>query len=82
MAINIKNAQVEQAIRKLAAQLGVDLTEAVERAVTHELARNVRVQEARLYRMKAIAERVAALPVRDARTNEEILGYDERGLPA
>lgn len=80
MAINIKNAAVEQAIRKLASQLRVDLTEAVERAVNHELDRNNRVQEARLARMRAVADRVASLPIKDTRTDEEILGYDEYGL--
>jgi len=29
-----------------------------------------------------IANRCAALPVLDARPADEILGYDERGLPA
>jgi Rv0623-like transcription factor len=30
----------------------------------------------------AIRRRCAALPVLDTRTADEILGYDERGLPA
>jgi antitoxin VapB len=32
-------------------------------------------------RLLAIAERSAARPVLDDRTPEEIIGYDERGLP-
>lgn len=32
--------------------------------------------------LDAIALRCAALPVLDERPEEEILGYDERGLPA
>jgi antitoxin VapB len=31
--------------------------------------------------LREIGERVAALPVVDARSPEEILDYDERGLP-
>jgi antitoxin VapB len=31
--------------------------------------------------LPAIGRRCAALPVLDARTPEEILGYDENGLP-
>ena len=31
--------------------------------------------------MKAISDRCAALPVYDPRTPDEILGYDEHGLP-
>jgi antitoxin VapB len=31
--------------------------------------------------MEEIAQRVATLPVLDPRSADEILGYDERGLP-
>ena len=31
--------------------------------------------------LRAISERIAALPVLDPRTPEEILDYDERGAP-
>jgi antitoxin VapB len=31
--------------------------------------------------MRAISDRFAALPVYDTRTPDEILGYDENGLP-
>ena len=31
--------------------------------------------------LDTIARRVAALPVLDPRASDEILGYDERGLP-
>lgn len=82
MAISIKNLDVEQAIRQLAREMGVDLTEAVEIAVKHELARTSHDTEARLARMQAIVDRVAALPILDNRSNEEILGYDEQGLPS
>ena len=34
-----------------------------------------------LARVRAIQAKVARLPVLDARTPEEIIGYDERGLP-
>ncbi len=82
VGINIKNAEVEQAVRRLAAQKGVDLTEAVHLAVKHELARGDRAPEARLRRMRAVADRIAALPRQDGRTDGEILGYDDAGLPA
>jgi len=81
MAINIKNPEVEESIRKLARTMGVDLTEAVGSAVTHELERRTVNSATRLAKMKAIADRVAALPIRDVRTDDEILGYDEVGLP-
>ncbi len=82
MAINIKNHEVEAIVRQLARERGVDLTEAIRLAVCHELARSRRGHEARLRRMRGIADRVAALPLRDCRSPDEILGYDEWGLPS
>jgi antitoxin VapB len=82
MGLNIKNAEVEAAIRQLAEQRGVDLTEAVRLAVRHELERGQNGYESRLARMRMIADRVAALPLLDSRSSEEILGYDDVGLPS
>jgi antitoxin VapB len=82
MGISIKNTEVEAAVRQLATQRGVDLTEAIRFAVSRELERSGRETKARLRRMRAVADRVAALPLRDRRTDEEILGYDETGLPS
>lgn len=81
MALNIKNGEVVQLIRKLARERDVDLTEAVRLAVVHELAVNPGARESRLRRMSAISRRIAALPVLDARSPDQILGYDETGLP-
>lgn len=80
MGINVKNARVEAAVRKLATQRGVDLTGAIGLAVDNELKRSEHRKRGRLRRMRAIADHVAALPLRDVRTDEEILGYDEAGL--
>lgn len=38
-------------------------------------------RDVRLARMLAIADHCAALPVLDSRSPEEILGYDDNGLP-
>ena len=38
--------------------------------------------EARLRKMRAIADRGADLPILDERTDNEILGYDSLGLPS
>lgn len=35
----------------------------------------------RLAQLEAISKRIAALPTTDTRTPDEILGYDEHGLP-
>lgn len=81
MGLNIKNREVEAAIRQLAEQRGVDLTEAVRLAVRHELERGRNGYESRLARMRSIADRVATLPLLDSRSSDEILGYDDIGLP-
>jgi antitoxin VapB len=80
MALNIKNGEVVELIRKLARERDVDLTEAVRLAVVHELAGKPGARESRLRRMSAISRRIAALPVLDARSPDQILGYDETGL--
>jgi antitoxin VapB len=38
-------------------------------------------QERLLGELRAIRERVARLPELDARSDEEIIGYDEHGIP-
>lgn len=38
--------------------------------------------EQRLHEIRKISGRSAALPVLDERSTEQILGYDESGLPA
>jgi antitoxin VapB len=49
------------------------------------LAREQRKQEnksALLDEIRAIADHCASLPVLDTRTDDEILGYDENGIPS
>lgn len=84
MALSIKHPEADRLARELAARTGETLTEAVVVALRERLARTsgrnsvVSVRED----LAAIRRRCAALPVLDRRTPEEILGYDERGLPA
>ena len=80
MGINIKNPRVEAAIRRLSAERNVDLTEAIEIAVEGELRRGKHSRVARLRQMRAVADRIAMLPLRDVRSDDEILAYDEAGL--
>ena len=57
------------------------MTEAIGLAVSHELDRIGKVKVKRLTAMKAISSRVKEMPVLDDRSAEQILGYDEVGLP-
>ena len=82
MALNIKNPKTDHLVRRLAALTGESLTEAVQVAVRDRLAREERCRgRASAEHLLAIARRYAARPVRDDRPADEILGYDERGLP-
>lgn len=83
MALNIRNPEAEQLAAELARITGETKTAAVARALRDQLAR-VRRERSGVGladRLVAIGRECAALPVLDDRTPEEILGYDEHGLP-
>lgn len=83
MALNIRNAEAEQLAAELARITGETKTEAVAAALRDRLARVRRDRSGvgLADRLVAIGRECAALPVLDDRTAEEILGYDEHGLP-
>jgi len=83
MALNIRNAETEKLAAELARVTGETKTEAVTKALRDRL---VRVKRERAHRaladeLEEIAEHCASLPVLDQRVAEEIVGYDEAGLP-
>ena len=83
MALNIRNAEAERLAAELARRTGESKTEAVTKALRDRLARVRRERSRRRLadELEAIAEHCAKLPVLDARSADEILGYDEHGLP-
>jgi antitoxin VapB len=83
MALSIKKMETERLAREVAKQTGESLTDAIEQALRERLARLKRRQRSPelLEQLHEIARRVKALPVLDDRTPDEILGYDENGLP-
>ena len=84
MPLNIKNRAAEQAVRELAALTGETVAAAVQRAAEERISR-LRSRQARgsiAAELLAIGRRCAALPDRDTRSPEEILGYDDHGLPS
>lgn len=84
MALSIKHPEADRLARELAARTGETLTDAVVVALRERLARETGRARSNPLReeLAAIRRRCAALPVIDDRPAEEILGYDERGLPA
>ena len=82
MALNIKDAETDQLARRLATLTGESITEAVKIAVRERIEREERQRgKASLDELMAIAKRIASRIDRDGRTPDEIIGYDERGLP-
>ena len=85
MALSIKNPETERLARELARATGESLTEAVTKAVRDRLVRETGRTDDFEQWMEGIREiqrRVAQLPVFDDRTPDEIIGYDENGLPS
>lgn len=84
MAISIKDPEADRLARELARRTGETLTEAITRAIDERLQRlrGQRPQRDLAEELDAIAERCGALPVLDERTPDEILGYDDHGVPA
>jgi antitoxin VapB len=83
MALSIKDDEADRLARRLAAATGESLTVAIREAVRERLRRvEGRTAAPRLRdELRAIRKRCARLPVLDPRSPDEILGYDEHGLP-
>lgn len=84
MALSIKDSKTEELARTLAERTGESITTATRRALEERLRRvGATAQKAALLEdMVASRRRWAALPVLDPRDADEIIGYDENGLPS
>jgi antitoxin VapB len=84
MALSIKHPEADRLARELAESTGEGITEAVLNALRERLARlKKRRPRSRPLsdELRAIGERVAAMPLLDSRSPEEILDFDDRGVP-
>lgn len=84
MAISLKDPETDRLARQVASLTGETLTEAIrtslrERLRHEQLKRGEGPELAKA--LEEIARRCAALPVLDHRSDDEILGYDENGIP-
>ena len=84
MALNIRNRTAEELANALAGLTGETETQAVTKALRDRLDRVRRQRSGRRLaaELDDIALRCASLPVLDDRPPDEILRYDENGLPA
>jgi antitoxin VapB len=83
MALSIKSMETERLAREVASKTGESLTMAIQKALEERLERlrHQRKGQAVLSQLEDILRRVDKLPVLDHRTPDEIVGYDEHGLP-
>lgn len=83
MALSIKNQETERLARLVAKEAGESLTDAIQQALRERLDRLRRKRNARVLaeRLRDIVRRVHALPTLDSRPADEIIGYDENGVP-
>lgn len=83
MALNIRHAETEKLAEEVAKLTGETKTEAVRRALLDRLKRlrRDRSEHKLADELDRIAQRCARLPLQDRRTADQILGYDENGLP-
>lgn len=82
MALSIKDPEADRLAREVAKATGETLTAAVVQSLRERLARVRRPRAGRLSeQLLAIGQRCAQLPVRDGRSADDIVGYDEHGLP-
>ncbi|PJR12770.1 type II toxin-antitoxin system VapB family antitoxin [Sinorhizobium meliloti] len=84
MALSIKDPETERLAKALAEKTGETITMATRRALEERLRRlaNAGNRDVLLEELAASRRRWAKLPVVDNRSADEILGYNENGLPS
>ena len=80
MALSIKSERADQLARELASLTGESITDTVITSLERRLAEVRRLRRRRS--IDDLVERFQNLPVLDPRSADEIIGYDDSGLPA
>jgi antitoxin VapB len=83
MALSLKDAETDRLAREVAALTGESLTTAIRNALLERLERERRRRGRPIdlkKRLHAIGAACAALPEKDGRSADEIVGYGEDGL--
>jgi len=83
MALSIKSQETERLAREIAAKTGESLTGAIQTALEERLERLKHQRRSKILatQLEDILSRVDQLPILDSRPADEIVGYDEQGLP-
>ena len=82
MSLEIRSPKADALAHELATATGEDVDTAVLKAIEERLARVPRpLSTDRQIEIDILFDRLASMPVLDARTPEEIIGYGPDGLP-
>lgn len=83
MALSVKNPEADRLARELTAATGETITDAVVIALRERLER-VRGRQAAAItrRLNTLRTEIQTYPILNPQSPEEIVGYDEHGLPA
>ncbi len=84
MPLSIKDPEADRLARALARRTGETLTEAVINSLRERLEREVRKDqsvESLVAELMEIGRHCSSLPLLDGRPADEILGYDDKGIP-
>ena len=83
MPLSIKNDATERLAREVANATGESLTEAIHKALEYRWQQLKAKRRSRILasQLEDVLRRVDALPTLDTRSEDEILGYDEHGMP-
>lgn len=84
MSLNIKNPATVALVDELARRQGISKTAAIHQALSERLHRlgHGEVRKDRLLDdLRTIRKRIAQLPEREKRSDEDIVGFDDHGIP-
>jgi antitoxin VapB len=83
MPLSIRNESAERLARQVADETGESITEAIRKSLEERWNRLSRRRRERALsgQIEDLLRRVDQLPHLDSRPEDEILGYDEQGIP-
>ncbi len=85
MPLNIKNSDIHVRAKQLAEIMDTSITEAVDIAIREALERrryyHEKKERSMIDELTEIAEQTASFPLYDRREPDEIIGYNDEGLP-
>jgi len=84
MALSITDPEADRLARAVAQRTGETIAQAVITALRERLDREERRDQevdALVEEIMTIGKHCASLPLRDSRSDDDLLGYDQQGLP-